>query len=141
MLLFGEVLKSKSSLGNAEINPPCPCGSGKDYVACCEPLHTGKTIAVTAEQLMRSRYSAYVTGNIDYLIETTDPSQRKHYSRKEIQRWAEESEWLKLEILAADETIVEFRAFYRDGKKMLQVHRERSTFRKEGGKWYYVEGE
>lgn len=88
---------------------------------------------------MRSRYAAYVCQNIDYLIDTTDPSQRKYYSRKEIRRWAEESDWLKLEIIASAETMVEFKAFYRDKKSMLQVHHERSVFSNRGGKWFYLE--
>ena len=48
----------------------CPCGSGKNYSDCCQPLIKGKTKAPTAEALMRSRYSAYVEHAIDYIIET-----------------------------------------------------------------------
>lgn len=89
---------------------------------------------------MRSRYSAYVHVLVDYLIETTHPSQRRSYSRKDIRRWAEKSHWLKLEILSATETVVEFRAFYRNRKPSLQVHHETSHFKQEDGKWYYVNG-
>ena len=41
---------------------PCPCGSDAEYGVCCGPLHTGESSATTAEQLMRSRYAAYVLG-------------------------------------------------------------------------------
>ncbi|BBD09151.1 SEC-C motif domain-containing protein [Desulfovibrio ferrophilus] len=50
----------------------CPCGSGKEYTACCEPIING-TPAPTAEALMRSRYSAYVVGNIDYIQTSLAP--------------------------------------------------------------------
>lgn len=87
---------------------------------------------------MRSRYSAYVHCNIDYLVETTHPSQRKYYRRKDIQKWASESEWLKLEVIAFTENTVEFKAFYRDKRALLQVHHEKSEFHFENGKWYFL---
>lgn len=89
---------------------------------------------------MRSRYSAYVHGFIDYLIETTHISQRKYHSKKETRKWAEANEWLKLEIVEATETTVEFKAFYRNKKDGLQVHHEKSTFQFDDGKWYFVDG-
>ena len=45
----------------------CPCGKGL-YKDCCEPLHSGKTRAVHAEQLMRSRYSAFALQQIGYIV-------------------------------------------------------------------------
>lgn len=53
----------------------CPCGSGRAYAACCEPLHRG-TPAASAEALMRSRYSAYVRGDRDYLLRSWHASTR-----------------------------------------------------------------
>jgi SEC-C motif domain protein len=53
--------------------PPCPCGSGKGYAACCGLLHAGAP-AADAEALMRSRYSAYVLGLADYLRATWHPA-------------------------------------------------------------------
>ncbi|MCK5680648.1 SEC-C domain-containing protein, partial [bacterium] len=38
----------------------CPCSSGKEYQECCEPLISGERKAVTAEELLRARYSAHV---------------------------------------------------------------------------------
>ena len=49
---------------------PCPCGSGDTLDHCCGPLHRGERKAATAEALMRSRYSAYALGKLDYLIAT-----------------------------------------------------------------------
>src|SRR5579862_3926574 len=54
----------------------CPCGSGATYVACCGPLHRGSASAATAEQLMRSRYSAFAVGDADYLLATWHPTGR-----------------------------------------------------------------
>ena len=119
----------------------CTCGSGENFVSCCEPFLLEKEFAKTAEQLMRSRYSAYAHGFIDYLIETTYPSQRKYYSRKAVKQWADENQWLKLEIVFSSEKIVEFKAYYKDPSAKIQIHHERSTFQFENDKWYFLEGE
>lgn len=52
------------------INNPCPCGSGEKYKKCCSVYHKG-ALPKTAEQLMRSRYSAFVLSNYKYIIKTT----------------------------------------------------------------------
>ncbi|MFM0874673.1 YchJ family metal-binding protein, partial [Klebsiella pneumoniae] len=50
--------------------PSCPCGSGDPLDDCCGRYHQGHP-APTAEALMRSRYSAYGLGLVDYLRDTT----------------------------------------------------------------------
>jgi len=92
------------------------------------------------EELMRSRYTAYVLANVDYLLETTLPSKRELYSRREIERWAKNSHWQKLEIIETEENIVMFKAYYRDKKLRPFVHYERSVFEQQEGKWYYADG-
>jgi len=119
----------------------CPCGSGSAFSTCCEPLINGERYAETAEQLMRSRYSAYATVAVDYLLETTHPSTRKYYSRKGIREWAEETTWLRLEIEAATATTVTFKAYFLNAERLPEVHHEHSTFKQEKGKWYFVRGE
>ena len=57
-------------------NRRCPCGTGLPYDECCGPLHAGATPAATAEQLMRSRYSAFAVGDAAYLLATWHPSTR-----------------------------------------------------------------
>ncbi len=96
---------------------------------------------------MRSRYSAHVLGRIDYLIDSHDPATRGTVDRPSVERWARESTWLGLTIVAAerggaddDEGIVEFQAAYRAGGARL-VHHERSRFRRWQGRWKYVDGE
>lgn len=126
---------------------PCPCGSKSPYADCCEPYLTGRAATPTAEKLMRSRYSAYVVGAIDYLGETLHPSHRTDWDREATRRWADDAAWLGLEILKTEngretdsEGIVEFIASYRE-QGVDRAHRERSVFRRHGGRWYYVEGE
>ncbi|HVL75240.1 MAG TPA: YchJ family metal-binding protein, partial [Noviherbaspirillum sp.] len=46
---------------NKSSNKPCPCG-GQNYETCCARYIEGEALAQTAEQLMRSRYSAYTLG-------------------------------------------------------------------------------
>ena len=53
----------------------CPCGTGLTYGECCGKYHAG-TNAPTAEALMRSRFSAFVTGDEAYLLRTWDPDTR-----------------------------------------------------------------
>ena len=59
----------------------CPCGSGNLLDACCGHYHAG-TVAPSAETLMRSRYSAYVLGQVDYLVATTLPVQQAGLDRE-----------------------------------------------------------
>ncbi len=124
----------------------CPCGSELPYVECCGPLIKGEKPAETAEQLMRSRYTAYVKKEIDYLAASLHPGHRKDFDPKSTRDWAESAEWHKLEILgtkaggAGDtEGEVEFVAtFTQKGKAMK--HHELATFTKEDGQWYFVDG-
>lgn len=51
-------------------NDPCACSSGKAYAACCAPLHDGVREPEQGEELVRSRYSAFALGRVDYLMRT-----------------------------------------------------------------------
>ncbi|SNB47874.1 YchJ family protein [Geobacter sp. DSM 9736] len=124
----------------------CPCKSGRSYAECCEPLISGQRIADTAEELMRSRYSAYTTAAVDYLYETTHPNHRQGYDHKGTKIWAENSEWENLEIVntkagkSGDNTgEVEFIATYKE-KGVRRVHHEAAAFSKEEGHWLFTEG-
>jgi len=124
----------------------CPCGSAQSYSDCCEPLIAGKRLALTAEQLMRSRYTAYTKAEIDYLFETTHPDYRKGYDHEGTRAWAENSGWQGLEIVgseagtAADSAgEVEFIARYKE-KGVSRAHHELANFAKLKGKWYFTEG-
>lgn len=123
----------------------CPCRSGREFDACCGPYLAGQP-APTPEALMRSRYSAFATGNIDYLEESLLPETRDDFEKEQARSWAENSEWTGLEIRRTENGrpedehgLVEFVAHYRmNGKD--QVHHETSSFTKRDGRWYYVDG-
>jgi SEC-C motif-containing protein len=111
------------------------------FEKCCEPILSGKLKATTAEVLMRSRYSAYSTHNADYLIATTHSSTIATHSKDEILYWATSNQWQRLEIIRATSTTVEFKAFFFNSNKQLQVHHEHSRFVEENGEWKYVDGD
>jgi SEC-C motif-containing protein len=127
---------------NSDSEKQCLCGSGSIYGDCCELLHSGARRAGTAEQLMRSRFSAYAQRNIAYLAETWDSSTRP----ADIDLSKEDVTWIRLEIASLKKGaksdkkgIVEFRAFYdRNGEQ--HVMREISRFRKVENQWYYLDG-
>jgi SEC-C motif domain protein len=119
----------------------CPCGTGLTFGDCCEPFLTAVSLAPTAERLMRSRYTAYVTGTTEYLMATWHPS-----TRPDTLVLDPDIRWLGLEIVRRErggmldtEGIVEFRATYRTDSGRAQ-QRETSTFRRENRAWFYVDG-
>jgi SEC-C motif-containing protein len=111
-----------------------PCGSGTSYDACCGPLHRREAEAATAEQLMRSRYTAFVVGDTDHLFRSWHPRTRPDDVALDGTRWT------GLEILdvvagGPEDTdgVVEFVASHSEGKM-----RERSAFTRRRGRWVYV---
>lgn len=121
-------------------NKKCYCGLDDSFHDCCEPIIKGIEKAQTAAILMRSRYSAYATHQVDYLIATTHITQRKYHSKAETLNWATSNQWLELEIIKASETTVEFKAYFLDSNMQKQIHHELSTFKLENGNWFYVDG-
>ena len=119
----------------------CYCGSSSSYKECCEKFINSSQNAPTAEALMRSRYSAYATQAVDYLIATTAFLQRQFLSKIEILDWSKNNKWIKLEIIKATKNIVEFKAYYVDSNNEPHIHQEISTFIFKDNKWYYVDGE
>lgn len=124
----------------------CPCGSKQHYSDCCEPIVSGRRNAVTAQQLMRSRYTAFTLANVDYLLHSHAVKTRPVKDRKSIERWAKSVVWMGLSILhteaggANDETgCVEFKANFLENGQPAQIH-EKSLFSRENGKWVYVSG-
>ncbi|WP_318347307.1 YchJ family protein [Aquipluma nitroreducens] len=124
----------------------CPCGSGQVFANCCEAIISGKKDALTAQELMRSRYTAFTQANIDYLMRSHSIKTRPIKERKSIEKWAKSVVWMGLSILqvqageANDEIgYVEFKALYLENGKPQQIH-EKSLFQRENGKWVYVSG-
>ena len=96
---------------------------------------------------MRSRYSAYAVGAVDYLGETLHPGHRADWDRDATALWAAESTWLGLEIVATEaggvddqEGVVEFIARFTE-KGQPRQHTERSRFRRHEGRWFYMDGD
>ena len=118
----------------------CFCGSDQPYSRCCGPIIKGTVKAISAEKLMRSRYSAYVMAEVDYLFDTTHISKRTGLDKKGIEQWAKTNHWLQLEIIKAEIFSVEFKAYFRDRSGKKQVHHEKSAFVFENGNWFYVDG-
>lgn len=125
----------------------CYCCSGKDFLDCCQHFIDGTAKPQTAEELMRSRYSAYVIVAVEYILRSTHPSMRRFYNAEDIEQWAKSSLWQKLEIISKTEGeakdkkgTVEFKAYYTDVDGKPQIHHEKSNFRKELGKWFFVDG-
>ena len=124
----------------------CPCGKGESIEVCCGPVLKGERQALTAEELMRARYTAYATHDVDFVISSHDPKTSGEVDRANTEAWAKNSEWLGLEVLSTEgggendtEGSVEFVASYKL-QKMKIDHRERATFKKDGSKWYFVDG-
>jgi SEC-C motif-containing protein len=124
---------------------PCPCGcttvKGQPLAldACCGLYHSGHP-APDAESLMRSRYSAFVQGDVPYLLATWHSSQRPDELKLET-----DGKWLGLQIkqhrvTGTDTAEVEFVARFRVGGKAVRQH-ERSRFVREGARWFYIDGD
>ena len=121
----------------------CFCCSGKEYKHCCEPFHLHTAVPEKAEQLMRSRYTAYVLKNIPYIVATTVPSQQTLLKTHLLQEWADNTTWLGLEILKTEnltktQSAVEFKAIFQ-GEEGELAHQERSIFVKIENRWYFVD--
>ncbi|MBP1158795.1 YchJ family protein [Rhodococcus sp. PvR099] len=118
----------------------CPCLSGETYERCCGRFHSGAAEAPTAEQLMRSRYSAFAVGDADYLLRTWHPSTRPGRLTLD-----PDQRWTRLDILGhtgggllENEGTVEFEAHYVHSGQLDSL-REHSRFVREDGRWSYLD--
>jgi len=126
---------------------PCPCGLEASFADCCGPLVAGVRPAETAAALMRSRYTAYLEGAVDYLIATTAAAARGGLDRAQLAAYCRTLCGVSLRILEVrgggileDSGVVEFAATLRaQGRTFVQ--RERSRFAREQGRWVYVDGD
>ncbi len=125
----------------------CPCGSGKHFIDCCEPAIEGARPARTAEQLMRSRYSAFALGMIDYLMDTTHPDHRQGLTSEVLEQQSHSTTWLGLKILETEaggeqdtHGRVRFVAQFSSGDQQAEL-RENSRFERLNDHWYYVDGD
>ena len=123
---------------------PCPCGGGV-YRLCCAPLHRGLKRAETAEELMRSRYSAFARTEVGYLLAThPEPNRDDNVRRAELLRSCRQTRWLGLTIREVRgggsddlEGTVVFEARYRGGvlKETSLFQRRKNSVESE---WIYA---
>lgn len=117
----------------------CPCNPSKLYTDCCKKAHRNIHSVTSPEVLMRSRYSAFVLANSNYLQKshhsTTRPSKTE---KEEILTWTKSVEWIKLDVLKSTENTVEFKAFFYENNRLNVIH-EKSFFVKENEHWVYKE--
>ena len=150
-----------TSTQNKTKKSSCPCGSGKSYSNCCKKYHTGEKLPDTAEELMRSRYTAYAKGLVDYVVQTTHPDNSAAKEdiktlRDDVRATCDKITWDKLVILGNesgndDEAFVTFKTYFKvvgqQGQRAQGFHTqsfiERSRFlrRPSDGAWLYVDGE
>jgi peptide deformylase len=126
----------------------CPCGTGMKYAECCARFHGGE-LPENALQLMRSRFTAYVLGNADYIIKTTHPA-NPHYVenkaawKRSLAQLAQETLFHKLEVLDFQEDgptgMVTFVAYHSRGEED-KTFTEKSYFEKKNGQWLYLRGQ
>lgn len=123
----------------------CPCGSALEYSVCCQRYLSGEHVAPNPSHLMRSRYSAFVLKQVDYLINTWHSSCQAAGFRQDIENGFAQTEWLGLTIFEhtdsedAHEGYVSFVARFKEHGKPGAII-ERSRFLKENGQWYYIDG-
>ncbi|MEW5847564.1 MAG: YchJ family metal-binding protein [Myxococcota bacterium] len=128
----------------------CPCSSGRGYAECCRPFHKDGVEAPTPEALMRSRYAAFALAQVDHLWRTLhssnpDAQRPREEVRRELKRNCNRFRYPRLVVLASDGpdesgvARVLFWAQVQDGARDVGFV-ERSTFRREGGGWRYVDG-
>lgn len=134
----------KMRLMKISANAPCPCHSGQKYKKCCQPYHKG-ILPSNALKLMRSRYSAYALGLIEYIMATTHPNNPDTAIalsdwQNAITDFAVSTKFLELKILefidGEEEAFVTFEAIFDHGHM-----KEKSRFFKVEGKWLYESGE
>ena len=123
---------------NIQIVQPCPCG-GEALETCCGRFISGGQLPETPEQLMRSRYTAYVLADEAYLRATWDPATCPDEPLID-----SGIKWIGLEVRASqhegDEGTVEFIARAKVGGRARRLH-ETSRFVRRDGRWLYVDGD
>ena len=121
----------------------CACGSKRDYQSCCGPYLTHQKTPDTPEALMRSRYTAYTEGNIEYIKKTMKGKAAVGFDAADSADFARQVTWIDLQVLKASDDagtgFVEFMARFVDDGRVHCMH-EVSEFLYESGHWFYVDG-
>jgi len=150
----------------------CPCGGGDEklsYEDCCKKYHKGKEYPDDPVTLMRSRFSAYAQGEVDYIVSTTHPDNPAIEGSKldsgkvvstfkqDVKATCKKVRFLKLDVQSSEdgaderEAFVTFQAIiqvtgqkgFRQNNFDKETMLEKSRFLKSEGsdKWLYVDGD
>ena len=132
-------------MAGKEDKQACPCGKGV-YGACCGRFISGAAVPATAEQLMRSRYTAFSLREEEYLRATWHPDTLPD----EPITAESDVKWIGLDVIKhkhvkdADEATVEFVARFKVGGRAHRLHEVSSFVRQPDAagvaRWYYVDG-
>ena len=117
----------------------CLCGLEQSYENCCGRFIDSKFSPETPEQLMRSRYSAYVLKNERYILESWHTSTRP----ESLELAHDSTQWEKLKIISSEGKYVQFVAYFIQNNlndKATYALTEVSHFVKEE-KWFYLNGD
>lgn len=121
----------------------CWCGGDLAFEQCCQPIISGKIEPNNAEVLMRSRFTAYVIEDYQYILQTYASKQRTGLNVSQLADSALDTQWLHLQVLAhhpkQNTAQVEFKAFYQVDGHYYVMH-ELSDFVLENGRWCYTTG-
>lgn len=118
----------------------CPCKSGKTFGECCGPIIAGAKKPASPEEVMRARYSAYVTESVDYLKSSSTKAGLAEFDEEASRAWCRVARWHGLEIIRAEGDTVEFRATYTANGEFCN-HHEIAKFEMEDGQWKFADGE
>jgi SEC-C motif domain protein len=135
----------------------CNCGSPLIYTDCCSKLIDANQLPSTAEQLMRSRFTAYARGNWKYILETTHPDELASSPTyaEDVVATADKVSYQTLKVLTTEdgstpnEAFVTFKVGFKVRKQLgqrsqgfhMQSMTEHSRFLKDEvtGRWLYRE--
>ncbi|RLV60608.1 hypothetical protein D5018_05770 [Parashewanella curva] len=123
--------------------PLCPCGFQEPYQDCCYALHNQTRYANSPEELMRSRYSAFVKRNFEYIIATQDEAFHPGITAEQLAT-PPLPYWLALNVIESTQNAhsgtVTFKAWYCLSNQLDAIF-EKSNFILKDGRWFYTDGE
>jgi SEC-C motif-containing protein len=129
-----------SGAANPAPSQNCPCGSGKTFGDCCEPVLKGQRVAATAEELMRARFTAHCVHDFEFLHRTYRPTAQLPYVEEPTKPT---TQWTRLVIhhhepgSAPDSATVDFSAYGTEEGRELVLH-EKAEFTRQNGAWIYT---
>lgn len=126
----------------------CPCEASESFENCCSPYLSYTAHAPTAEKLMRSRYTAFTRGDVNYIKNTLAPESKADFDMASTKEWIKQATWKGLKILSTKSGTekdkvgtVEFHVTYAQGPETF-IHHETAQFRKNNNDhWLFVEGD